>query len=299
MITIAYSDRFLYKLPAGHRFPISKYELVKEQLLYEGIITRNQLVDPGMIDKEVQLAHSPLYYNKIKTFNLTKNELRRLGIPLHEQSLGRALNSVAGTLKSAEWAFQKGLGINIGGGYHHAHYDHGEGFCIFNDLAITARYLKSNHLAENVLIIDLDVHQGNGTASILRNDKNIFTFSMHGANNFPMKKEISNLDVAVSDYTGDQEYLDILDFSLNRIQTEFSFDFILYQAGVDVLGKDLLGKLRLSMDGCRERDTMIFRFSKKKNIPLVITLGGGYSRRISDIINAHTNTIRSAIDTLG
>jgi len=298
MIKVAYSDKYLYQLPEGHRFPISKYELVKDQLLYEGIIQNVQLFDPGKINKEILLAHSQDYYEKILNFRLTKSELRKLGVPLHQRSVGRALNSVAGTLKSANNALNDGLGINIGGGYHHAFYDHGEGFCIFNDLAVSARYLHQNHFADKILIIDLDVHQGNGTASILKNEPDIFTLSVHGKNNYPHKKEVSDLDVPVSDHINDKSYLSILGKVLSSVIGQFSPDFILYQSGVDVLESDKLGKLSLTIEGCLQRDKMVMELAKSLRVPLVITLGGGYSHKIKHIIKAHVNTIRIAIENL-
>ncbi len=223
--------------------------------------------------------------------------MRKLGVPLHPQSVGRALNSVAGTLKSADNALADGLGINIGGGYHHAFYDHGEGFCIFNDLAVTARYLHQHHFANKILIVDLDVHQGNGTASILKNEPDIFTLSVHGANNYPHKKEISDLDVPVPDCINDKTYLSILEKVLSKVLAQFSPDFLLYQSGVDVLASDKLGKLSLTIEGCLQRDKMILELARSLQVPLVITLGGGYSQKIKHIIKAHVNTIRVAVES--
>lgn len=299
MIKIAFSDKFLYELPEGHRFPIRKYELIKDQLLYENIINEDQLFDPGIAEKEILLAHDKKYFEKVKSLELSRSEIRTLGIPIHEKSVGRALNSIAGTVQSAISSKKLGAGINIGGGYHHAFADHGEGFCIFNDLAVAARYLIKNKLAENILILDLDVHQGNGTANILANDKEVFTFSMHGQKNYPIRKEKSNLDIMLPDLTRDREYLKILKDSLDTVFKEFIPDFILYQAGVDILESDKLGRLAISLNGCRLRDDFVLKIAKEHKIPISITLGGGYSPAIKDVVDAHVNTIRMAMENFG
>jgi len=313
MVEIAFSEKHIYALPEGHRFPIGKYKLIVDKLLDDNIIRVNQIFDPGMAGKEVLLAHDREYYNNVIQFALTPNELRALGVPLHKASVNRALNSVSGTVKSAEKAARigtktrkagisarkKGLGISIGGGYHHAFSDHGEGFCIFNDLAIAARHLVQKNLAHNILIVDLDVHQGNGTASILRNDENIYTFSMHGLKNYPAKKESSNFDLELPDGMRDGDYLYNLEHALTFILEQFNPDIILYQAGVDVLQSDQLGRLGLSIEGCRKRDEVVFNTIRELSIPSAITLGGGYSKDIRVIIQAHVNTINTALEILG
>ena len=191
-----------------------------------------------------------------------------------------------------------GLGISIGGGYHHAFYDHGEGFCIFNDLAIAGRHLIDKGLAHKILIIDLDVHQGNGTASILNKDENIFTFSMHGSKNYPVKKQFSDYDLALPDGTGDKDYLYNLECALDSILTQLTPDHILYQGGVDVLQSDQLGRLGLTMQGCKKRDEIVFKTIANLNIPSTLTLGGGYSKDINVIVQAHVNTINTALEIL-
>ncbi len=298
MVEIAFSEKHIYTLPEGHRFPIGKYKLIVDKLLNDKIIGAHQLFDPGMIDNEVLLAHNVEYYNNVTHFALTASEIRTLGVPLHEASVNRALNSVAGTVRSAEKAKKKGLGISIGGGYHHAFSDHGEGFCIFNDLAIAARYLVYNNLANKILIVDLDVHQGNGTASILSDDDDIYTFSMHGSKNYPAKKVPSNYDLELPDGMSDKDYLYNLEHALDFILKHFNPDYILYQAGVDVLQSDQLGRLGLSMEGCRKRDEIVFKTIGELNIQSALTLGGGYSRDISVIIQAHVNTINTALSLL-
>lgn len=298
MTAIAYSDKYIYDLPEGHRFPIRKYRMIMERLLSDQLAGPENIYDPGLAGEEILLAHDPSYYSRVLNAELTPTEIRALGIPLHEASLARALNSVAGTIKAAEHAIRDRLGITIGGGYHHAYADHGEGFCIFNDLAITARYLIRQGSLHKVLIIDLDVHQGNGTASILKEDQSIFTFSMHGAKNYPLKKEQSDLDIELPDGAGDRQYLQTLERGVHQVMDKFHPDLILYQAGVDVLETDQLGRLALSLQGCQERDALVSRLADRLNIPLVITLGGGYSRNVYAVVDAHVNTIRTALERL-
>ena len=299
MVEIAFSERYIYRLPTGHRFPIGKYKRIVDRLLVDRIIGADQIYDPGMVDNEVLLAHDSDYYNKVIQYTLSPSEIRTLGVPLHEGSVGRAINSVAGTVRSVEKAMKLGLGISIGGGYHHAFSDHGEGFCIFNDLAIAARHLLQSMQNYKILIVDLDVHQGNGTASILSEDDNIYTFSMHGSKNYPAKKIPSNYDLELPDGMSDKDYLYNLEHALEIILKQFYPDFILYQAGVDVLQSDQLGRLGLSMEGCRKRDEIVFNTIRQLNIPSALTLGGGYSKDIGIIIQAHVNTINTAIDILG
>jgi len=299
MVEVAFSEAHIYRLPEGHRFPIGKYQRIMDRILEDKLIDPMQVYDPGMVDSEILLAHTADYYQKVRQLTLDASEIRTLGIPLHPASVNRALNSVAGTLRSADKAMNNSLGITIGGGYHHAFADHGEGFCIFNDLAITARYLVKEKLANKILIIDLDVHQGNGTASILEPDDHIFTFSMHGSKNYPAKKMSSNYDLALPDGMNDRDYHYNLRHALETILNRFSPDLVLYQAGVDVLASDQLGRLSLSMKGCKQRDEIVFNTISQLNVPAVLTLGGGYSRDISVIVQAHTNTIATALNVLG
>jgi acetoin utilization deacetylase AcuC-like enzyme len=296
LIKLAFSDKYIYELPEGHRFPISKYVLVKEQLLYRAEIEEEQLFDPGLCPEEFILeVHTPGYWEKLKSLNLSPKELRRVGLPLTECSLLRARNSVAGTVASCAEALQKGLGINIGGGTHHAYAGHGEGFCILNDLAVTARYLLNEQGISQVLIIDLDVHQGNGTAAIFQEEPRVFTFSMHGEANYPLHKEMSDKDIALLTGTTDATYLEQLDLAIERLFREVKPDFVLYQAGVDVLATDKLGKLSLSKMGCRQRDQLVLESCRKADVPVVVTMGGGYSLRLADVVDAHTNTFTTAL----
>ncbi len=296
MIKLAFSDKYIYELPEGHRFPISKYVLVKEQLLYRGEIGEEQLFDPGLCAEELILqVHTAVYWEQLKSLSLPPKELRRVGLPLTERSLLRARNSVAGTVASCKEALKNGLGINIAGGTHHAYADHGEGFCILNDLAVAAHYLLHAEGIRQVLILDLDVHQGNGTAAIFQKEPRVFTFSMHGEANYPLHKEKSDKDVALPTGTTDALYLSRLKAELELLFREVKPDFVLFQAGVDVLETDKLGKLSLSKRGCRERDKLVLERCRKSDIPVVVTMGGGYSLRLADVVDAHSNTFTTAL----
>jgi acetoin utilization deacetylase AcuC-like enzyme len=296
-LRLAYSDKYLYTLPEGHRFPIIKYELVKDQLIYQGIIQVSQVVDPGLVEeRDILRVHDEAYWQQIKDRTLDEKARRKIGLPLTEMSVNRARNSVAGTIAASDWALQDGLGINLAGGTHHAYCSHGEGFSVLNDLAIAAaRLLESNRVSQ-VLVIDLDVHQGNGTASIFQQDPRVFTFSMHGKDNYPLKKESSDLDLEIPTGTGDERYLDLLDYQLSKLFPKVKPGIVFYQSGVDVLDTDKLGKLSLSKRGCMQRDELVFRYCRRYDVPTVITMGGGYSERVADIVDAHCNTIKVAID---
>lgn len=297
MIKLAFSNKYIYKLPDGHRFPIEKYELVKEQLVYEGAVEETQIYDPGLVDEELILAvHDNDYWQQLKHLSLPEKKKRQIGLPVTEMSVKRARNSVAGTVTSAQNALSNGIGLNLSGGTHHAYRTHGEGFCLLNDLAIAAVKLLDSYQVSKILVVDLDVHQGNGTAKIFENDDRVYTFSMHGENNYPLHKETSNLDVALPKNTGDEVYLESLNKHLNSIMNHFEPDFIFYQSGVDVMKNDRLGKLALTKSGVRLRDQMVIETAKNGGIPLVITMGGGYNAKLTDLIDAHCNTFRTAID---
>lgn len=296
MVTFAYSERFLYSLPANHKFPITKYQLVKEQLLYEGSISEAQLYDPGLVPEALILkVHSEFYWQQAKNLALPPKMVRRIGLPVTEISVGRSRNSVAGTLEAARRALQYGVGINLAGGTHHAYTDRGEGFSLLNDMAITAQTLLDEGLVKQVLFVDLDVHQGNGSAAIFQQEPRVFTFSMHGADNYPLQKEISDLDVALPTGTTDAAYLQALETHLDDLIARVTPDLIIFQAGVDVLATDKLGRLSLSREGCQARDETVINRCHALGIPLVIVMGGGYSTRMVDIVEAHANTFRTAL----
>jgi len=297
MLKIAYDPIYAHPLPVGHRFPMLKYELIPEQLLHEGIISYENLFSPEPLNEEVILwTHDKDYWEQLRDLTLPAKEIRRIGFPLSARLVEREIRIAKGTIDGCHYAFQYGIAFNVAGGTHHAGTNWGEGFCLLNDQAIAANYLLNNKLASSILIIDLDVHQGNGTAQIFENDSRVFTFSMHGANNFPYRKERSDLDIALPDGIGDDEYLDILSRTLPQLIEQQKPDFIFYLAGVDVLKTDKLGKLALSIDACRERDRLVLEQCKSHQIPVQVSMGGGYSTDIKDIVEAHCNTYRLARD---
>ncbi|QHT70982.1 histone deacetylase [Rhodocytophaga rosea] len=299
MIRIAYSDRYLLNLPGDHKFPIQKYALIKDQLLYEGTITEDNLYDAGICtDEQVLAVHTEEYWYKVKNLLLNEHEIRRIGLPLNQRLVERSLSSSCGTLKAADYALDNKISFNIAGGTHHAFTYKGEGFCVLNDMAIAACWLMKTQGVKRILIIDLDVHQGNGTAEIFRNEPNVFTFSMHGKDNYPLKKEVSDLDIALPSYMNDDAYLSILAEQLPKLFDSHKPDFVFYQAGVDVLATDKLGKLSLTRQGCRKRDELVFDYCLKLRIPVAVTMGGGYSERMADIVEAHCNTFRTAFAML-
>nr|WP_246202646.1 histone deacetylase [Fulvivirga lutimaris] len=283
-------------MPDGHRFPIEKYELVKEQLVYEGTIHEEQVYDPGLVDEKLILdVHTAEYWYSLRDLTIGIKAAKKIGLPVNEMSVNRARNSVAGTVSSALLAKEHSIAINLSGGTHHAYAGHGEGFCFLNDLAIAALHLLNNKLASRILIIDLDVHQGNGTAKIFENDKRVFTFSMHGKANYPMHKEKSDLDIALPTGINDKDYLTVLSKNIDELVTKINPDFVFFQAGVDVMKGDKLGKMHLSKAGVKQRDELVIERCKSYNIPLVITMGGGYSEKLKDLVEAHCNTFRTAV----
>jgi len=240
------------------------------------------------------LTHEEEYWNKFSQLQLSPQQVRRIGFSLDETLVEREAVIMQGTVQAAEYAMQYGVGMNIAGGTHHAYANRGEGFCMLNDIAIAANVLRHHHKIRKALVIDLDVHQGNGTASIFENVPEVFTFSMHGHHNYPMLKERSDLDVALPDHISDKEYLHTLDQHLYRLMDEVQPEIIFYQSGVDILATDKLGKLSVTREGCKARDRRVLELSKRNNIPLVISMGGGYSTKIVDIVEAHCNTFRLA-----
>lgn len=295
MLKIAYHPQYCHPLPEGHRFPMLKYELLPEQLLYEGSICEDNLFTPIAASEEtVCWSHDPEYLKKLKELNLSRQEERRTGFPLSAELVERELLIMGGTVMAAEYALEHGVAMNIAGGTHHAYSNLGEGFCLLNDNAIAANHLLKQAKASKILIVDLDVHQGNGTAEICRNNERIFTFSMHGKNNFPLRKEASDLDIGLEDGCDGITYLNILRETLPRLIDEQEPDFMFYQCGVDVISSDKLGRLGLSLEDCKERDRLVINSAKENGIPLCCSMGGGYSEKISVIVEAHANTYRLA-----
>lgn len=297
MLYIAWSHEYCHPLPAGHRFPMEKYELLPQQLLREGTVVESNFFRPNPVEKSLIIqAHDPEYWHKLNQLKLSKSEIRATGFPLSRSLVDREILISGGSVQAATFALKHRIAINIAGGTHHAYSNRGEGFCLLNDIALASRYLQSQGLAKKVLVIDLDVHQGNGTAEIFKDDPSVFTFSIHGAKNYPHRKETSDLDIGLEDGTGDQAYLKVLQVSLEKILKKFDPDFIMYQSGVDVLATDKLGRLALSMDGVRQRDQTVLQIAKELNLPIMCSMGGGYSEKISHIIDAHSHVYRLAQD---
>ncbi len=291
MLKIAYDPIYAHPLPEGHRFPMLKYELIPAQLLHEGLITHENLFSPGIPEEEVILwTHDKIYWEQLRDLTLPPREQRRTGFPLSAKLVEREIRIAKGTIDGCHFAKEHGVAFNVAGGTHHAGTNWSEGFCLLNDQAIAANYLLNNKLASSILIIDLDVHQGNGTSQIFENNSNVFTFSMHGANNFPFRKERSDLDIPLQDGIKDDEYLGLLTETLPRLITRQQPDFIFYLSGVDVLSTDKLGKMALSKQACKQRDQFVFEQCIANKIPVQVSMGGGYSPNIKDIVDAHCNT---------
>lgn len=295
MLKIAYSPVYVYPLPDGHRFPMAKYEVIAEQLLYEGTVREDNFFHPDALCQETALlVHTEEYWHKLNTVSLTEREERAIGFPITERFVVRGRHISQGTIQCALFARQYGVAMNIAGGTHHAYADHGEGYCCFNDQALAAAHLLHHGLARQILIVDLDVHQGNGTAHIFRDEPRVFTFSMHGARNYPLRKERSDLDLPLPDGMEDKPYLTLLRETLPRLFDQVQPDFVFYQSGVDILETDRLGRLRISRNGCRDRDRFVLELCHRHRVPIAISMGGGYSPRLSDIVEAHANTFRAA-----
>ena len=294
---IAFHPIYVNELPENHRFPMDKYDLLPRQLLHEGTVDQSYFFEPVKLkDEYAEAVHEKKYLERLKNLELSKKEQRVSGFIHNEKLIQREWTIMEGTRMAAEKALKHSISFNIAGGTHHAFASRGEGFCLLNDHVIASHWLLKNNKAQKILIVDLDVHQGNGTAAMCANEPNIFTFSMHGKNNYPLHKQLSNLDFEAEDGIKDKSYLYELEKSLDRIVQEFQPDFIFYQAGVDVLESDKLGRLGLSLSGCKKRDEIIFEFSKQLNCPIVTTMGGGYSKEINTIVEAHANTYRCGYD---
>jgi len=295
-----YSDRYVIALPEHHQFPIIKYSMIRQWLDREGTLASSHITEPKPAERdEILLVHTQDYYDRLVAGQLSAREIRRLGLPWSEALVGRSRLSVAGTLAAARAALGDGVAANLGGGTHHAFADHGEGFCVLNDIAVAIRVLRAESLIRRAAIIDLDVHQGNGTAAIFRDDPEVFTLSLHGEKNYPLVKQQSTVDVALADGTGDEEYLSMLSLHLTTVLDRFRPDVVFYQSGVDPFFDDRLGRLSLTHDGLKQRDLMVFTECRARAVPCAITLGGGYARNVADTVEAHCNTMRAARDAFG
>lgn len=295
MLKIAHHPIYNHPLKEGHRFPMIKYDLLPQQLLYEGTCNQENFFEPEIPNnKHFFSVHEPSYFFDLLNITLDQKAARRIGFPLSEVLIEREMIIADGTMKASEFALQHGIAMNIAGGTHHAFTNKGEAFCLLNDQAIGAKYLQNKGLVNKVLIVDLDVHQGNGTAEIFKKDNSVFTFSMHGKSNYPFVKEKSDLDIALENNTKDDEYLSILKETLPRLIREENPDFIYYLCGVDVLETDKLGKLSLTLEGCKERDRFVLQTCFDKKIPVMCSMGGGYSKDVNIVVEAHANTFRLA-----
>ncbi len=290
-----YSDTFVLPLPPGHRFPMEKYALLRSALLASGDFTPDELhLPPAADDNTLSLAHCPQYIQRVSQGLLSADEQRAIGFPWTPAMVERSRRSAGATLAAARAALRDGVAANLAGGTHHAHYDRGEGFCVFNDAAVTARALQAAGLVRRVAIIDCDVHQGNGTAHILGRDPSVFTCSLHGARNFPFDKAQSHLDIELPDETGDASYLAALDQALTQAIAAGPYDLCIYLAGADPYMDDRLGRLSLTKAGLLARDRQVLETFRKRHIPVVLAMAGGYARPIEDTVDIHAATIRLA-----
>tara|TARA_B110000046_G_scaffold179983_1_gene210005 strand:+ start:1200 stop:2102 length:903 start_codon:yes stop_codon:yes gene_type:complete len=293
---VAFSPVYTYQhLPEGHRFPMEKYNLLTAQLLHEGTLTQENFFHPeALTEAQILRTHTAEYWNKLKNGTLSKKEIRALGFPFHETLVQRGRHISNGTLECAKYALNEGVSLNVAGGTHHSFAERGEGFCMFNDFAITATELLHAGRVNHIMVVDLDVHQGNGTAKIFENENRVFTFSMHGEHNYPLKKEHSDHDLGVPDGIEDKAYLKLLFDTLPGLIEQVKPDLVLYLSGVDILKSDKLGRLGVSILGAKTRDEFVFKTCQAKGIPVAVSMGGGYSAKISAIIEAHANTFRVA-----
>ncbi len=293
---IFYSPYYYADIGENHVFPIKKFELVRDKLLGEGTLQSSEIIEPQPAPVEdLLLVHTEDYISRLIDGTLTVKEIRKLGLPWSKSLVRRSFLAVSGTINASFRALETGVSSNLAGGTHHAFPDRGEGFCVLNDVAVAIRVLQREKLAEKFLIIDCDVHQGNGTAFIFKNEEEVFTFSMHGAKNYPLFKEISNFDIELQDKTGDREYLEILNEALPRVFLH-NPDIVFYLGGADPFEKDKLGRLNLTKEGLRERDRTVLNFAEQHGTPIVTVMSGGYASDINDTVDIHCNTIRAIKD---
>ncbi|MBI34275.1 MAG: histone deacetylase [Flavobacteriales bacterium] len=295
MFKIAFHPIYVHPVPKNHRFPMEKYELLPLQLVHEGIVEESNFFEPTMEHIYDYSIHNNNYLKKLFNGELTKTEERASGFKQDNRLVQREICITNGTIEAAMQALNDGISFNIAGGTHHAFSNKPEGFCLLNDQAIASMHLLNNSLVKKIIIIDLDVHQGNGTAEILSNEPRVYTFSMHGEKNYPLHKPASDLDISIPDSTNDLDYLTILEKNLKEIFNRFQPEFAFYQSGVDVLKSDKLGRLSLTLEGCKKRDEFVFNICKENSIPVTTTMGGGYSKDIKIILDAHCNTFKAGI----
>jgi acetoin utilization deacetylase AcuC-like enzyme len=297
-MSIYYTDVFVLPLPADHKFPMSKYSLLRERLAASGAIDAAELrIPPAATDEQLLRTHAKDYLDAVKTGGLTYHQLRRIGFPWTPQMVERSRRSTGATIAAAESALDRGWGINLAGGTHHAFRDRGEGYCVFNDSVVAARHWQAEGRLRRVLIVDADVHQGNGTAALVREDETIFSFSIHGEKNFPYYKEESDLDVALPDGIGDDDYLSALEVGLQQAVARSHPDLVIYLAGADPFEKDRFGRLKLTKEGLLQRDRLVFEACRSKGLPITVAMAGGYAPDVQDTVDIHFATVSLAIQT--
>jgi acetoin utilization deacetylase AcuC-like enzyme len=292
---IFYTDQFELPLPPTHRFPMDKYRLLRERIVNSDQHRHDPLlVPPAATDEQLLLCHTHRYVQAVLNGTLSSAEIRRIGFPWSEQMVQRSRRSTGATIAASRAALEDGVAVNLAGGTHHAMSDAGEGYCVFNDAAVAIRTLQQEQRIQRACVIDLDVHQGNGTAQILAGDDSVFTLSIHGVRNFPIRKFPSTLDVALEDGTGDRLYAEALNGALEKLRQSGPFDLAIYLAGADPYHEDRLGRLSLTKAGLKERDQQVLRWCCQHRVPLAIAMAGGYARQVSDIVDIHACTVNLA-----
>jgi acetoin utilization deacetylase AcuC-like enzyme len=289
------SAKYTFPLPDGHRFPIAKYSLLRERVLAEGIVPPDAMHDPARVSRDdLLLVHTADYVDRFTGGRLNADEERRLGFPWSESLVERSYRAAGGTSEAARYAVTHGIAMNLAGGTHHAFPDHGEGFCVFTDVAIAIRALQRDRAIERALVVDLDVHQGNGTHAVFAGDDRVFTFSMHGDRNYPFRKVAGSLDIDLHDRMGDDEYLNLLVNALPAAVARSHADLVVYLAGADPHENDRLGRLSLTFDGLARRDSFVIEQCREVGLPVVVTIAGGYGKWIDESVQVHVNTARIA-----
>lgn len=298
IMKLYHADPFTFPLPEGHTFPIEKYALLRKRIMEAAIVEPEEICVPDAVcEKDILRVHTPAYVHRFLHGECTPAEIRRTGFPWSPDLVERTKRSCGATIQACLAALDEGFAANLAGGTHHAFQYKGEGYPIFNDVAIAARSMQATQGIKKVVIIDCDVHQGNGTAAIFRDDPSVFTFSIHGENNFPFHKEKSDLDIALEDGTDDSAYLEALERSLAHVLGSVNADLAIYIAGADPLLGDRFGRLALSKEGLAERDRWVFGRCADRGIPVAITMGGGYARKVSHVVEIHFQTVKIAVET--
>ena len=293
---VFYTDQYSIRLPAHHTFPMPKYRMLGERLKRSSLANRLTFVQPhSATHEELHRVHDADYLNRFETGRLADKEIRRIGLPWSPDLVARAKHSAGATVDACFTALKEGIAVNLGGGTHHAHADFGQGYCLLNDSAIACQAVLADHPAKKILIIDCDVHQGNGTAALMKANQNVFTFSIHGENNFPHKKEPGDLDIALPDHSEDKSYIEALAGGLNHVKNKFAAGLVIYLAGADPFSEDRFGRLALSKDGLAARDRMVIDFCRNHKLPVAITMAGGYAPNIEDIVDIHQQTVTIAL----